>query len=161
MYAAPPPNPTLDVTQPSAQPAHQIVNVNVTLNVPPPTQPPAASPALGARELREKAATIGASGADIDHARDADDPVKALQDLIDATEQQLARKKEEAANTAATAAAAAAAHQAALRSMGVKELRHRAAEVGLSDDAIEEARDSSDPKASLLALIEHRPLQGP
>ena len=134
-----------------------------------------------ARELREKAATIGASADAIEHARDADgssqaircclwllhlfsdrllvvpDPVKALQDLIDATEQEQARKTEEAS----AAAASAVAEKAALQGMSVKELRQRATELGINDDKVEEARDSDDPKAALLTLLEERPTQGP
>ena len=53
-------------------------------NMPPPTNGPTV------RELRENAATIGTPADAIEIARDADDPVKPLQDLIAATEQEQA-----------------------------------------------------------------------
>ena len=37
--------------------------------------------------------------------------------------------------------------------MSVKELRTTAASMGVKDDKIEEARDSNDPQAGLIALI--------
>ena len=45
--------------------------------------------------------------------------------------------------------------------MSLKELRQRATALGVDDAAIEEARDSNDPKASLIVLLEQRPTQGP
>ena len=40
-----------------------------------------------------------------------------------------------------------------LSGLTVKELRSRAEAAGVSEDAIEEARDSDEPKESLIALI--------
>ena len=95
---------------------------------------------LSVKELRGKAAAIGASSEDIDDARDSHDPQEALLALIQATEHaQAARLREHAT---------------------VKELREHAAAVGVDGDAIEEARDGSDPRAALLLLIEHATAAG-
>jgi hypothetical protein len=47
----------------------------------------------------------------------------------------------------------ATGQEAELQACKVPELRKKAAEAGCDDDAIEDARDTDDPKAALIALI--------
>ena len=120
------------------------------------------------KELREYAATTGASTEDIDDARDAQDPQAALQELIRSTEsaqaEEAARKREaeDLATHEATAAAARAKVEEErdnadkLRTQTVrtvKELREYAATIGASAEDIDDARDAHDPHAALQELI--------
>ena len=104
--------------------------------------PVAAKQVRTVKELREYAAAIGASANDIDDARDGKDPRAALQDLIRATEQQKAQKP-----------AQEQADRDQLQFKTAKELREHAAALGVSQHAIEEARDAHDPCAALITLI--------
>lgn len=127
------------------------------------------------RELRERAAKIGIPAEAVEDARDGVNPRAALQELIRAAEQEQAetarRQREEAAAREAAAAAAraqaeqeqaAAAVADQLRGMTMKELRERAAMLRVDGDAIEDARDSHDPREALILLIQQRPIiQGP
>ena len=127
------------------------------------------------KELRERAAVLQVDGDAIEDARDSHDPRAALQELILAAEQEQAekarRQREEAAAREAAAAVAraqaeqeqaAAAVADQLRGMTMKELRERAAVLRVDGDAIEDARDSHDPREALILLIQQRPIiQGP
>lgn len=89
------------------------------------------------KQLREYAATLGVSAESIENARDEHDPKAALQELIRAFGH--AREEDQ------------------LQDKTVKELREHAATMGVRHDAIEEARDAVDPRASLILLIhQHR-----
>jgi hypothetical protein len=87
------------------------------------------------KELREKAAAMGVNPERIEDARDQHDPRAALISLI--------------LNAQAPPVAAGG-----LGDLTVRELRERAAAVGVDAQAIEEARDAHDPRAAMIALIE-------
>ena len=46
--------------------------------------------------------------------------------------------------------------QSELSALSVKELRERAATIGVDDDAIEDARDGDSPKSDIIALIDSK-----
>jgi hypothetical protein len=96
--------------------------------------------ALTMPQLRERAAKAGCDQAAIEDARDGDDPKTELIELI----------LQQAKSQAPLDANALRAELAALR---VPELRGRAAAEGVSDTAIEDARDGDDPKTELIELI--------
>eukprot|EP01046_Picozoa_sp_COSAG06_P038882 COSAG06_NODE_4533_length_4170_cov_1.684353_2_plen_98_part_00 len=77
-------------------------------------------------------------------ARDTDDPKAALIALIVAATPVASR---------ASVGPTVAEQEAALQACKVPELRKKASEAGCDDDAIEDARDTDDPKAALIALI--------
>eukprot|EP01047_Picozoa_sp_COSAG01_P088983 COSAG01_NODE_21204_length_913_cov_1.009828_1_plen_224_part_01 len=104
---------------------------------------------LTVRALRERAAAEGVGAAQVEEARDGDDPQAELARLI-----------------AETVAAAAATFQAnpgrphdtdglrsGLAGLNVGALRRRARDDGVAPAAIEEARDGDDPKGELIDLI--------
>eukprot|EP01046_Picozoa_sp_COSAG06_P080473 COSAG06_NODE_27760_length_587_cov_0.641393_2_plen_101_part_01 len=91
-------------------------------------------------QLRERAAKDGCDRAAIEDARDGNDPKTELIELI----------LQQAKSRAPLDANALRAELAALR---VPELRGRAAADGVSDAAIEGARDGDDPKTELIELI--------
>jgi hypothetical protein len=110
--------------------------------------------------LRRRAIDAGASDEIMSEIEDADDPKAALVAFIVKahTEKRPAVDTEAAAVAAAAAAVAVAADaEAALKSELAKlrpsALRRRAADVGASDDNIDEAEDADDPKAHLIDFI--------
>jgi hypothetical protein len=94
---------------------------------------------LPVRDLRKRASEMGIDGDAIEEARDSLDPPSALIALI-----------------VEALASALACDEAELAAMSVRELRQRAVEVGVGDDAIEDARDGMDPPGELRALIAQR-----
>ena len=60
---------------------------------------------------------------------------------------------QEASSSVPVGGPTAAVQEAELQACKVPELRKKAAEAGCDDDAIEDARDTDDPKAALIALI--------
>jgi hypothetical protein len=90
---------------------------------------------LSVKDLRSRAAAAGVSEDAIEDARDGDDPKKDLIALILAAQTGSQMSAEE------------------LSGLSVKDLRSRAAAAGVSEDAIEDARDGDDPKKDLIALI--------
>eukprot|EP01046_Picozoa_sp_COSAG06_P038871 COSAG06_NODE_4529_length_4153_cov_1.937193_7_plen_280_part_00 len=115
----------------------------------PPTGPPATGSSaaeletMTVGELRQKAAACGITNGAIEDARDSDDPRSELTALI--------IKKQ------AMDGAALETLKVKLSKMNVKDLRMRAAALGVNDDAIEEARDADDPQTELVALILAQP----
>ena len=77
---------------------------------------------------------------------DANDPKAALIALIVAA-------TPVASQASVPVGPTAAEQEAELQACKVPELRKKAAEAGCDDDAIEDARDTDDPKAALIALI--------
>jgi hypothetical protein len=94
----------------------------------------AQTPVLAVREL---AVARGISAAEIEEARDADDPREALAQLI------------------------AGASGPDLSAMNVKQLREHAVSRGVGAHEIEHARDSDNPKAALVQLIQAKGPLGP
>eukprot|EP01046_Picozoa_sp_COSAG06_P020789 COSAG06_NODE_1537_length_9151_cov_2.179187_3_plen_1388_part_00 len=113
------------------------------------TPAPLAAPAAtgsNVRELRAQAVAAGVPPDAIEEARDADDPKAALIALIVAATLVASQAPMPVGSTAAE-------QEAELQACGVPELRKKAAKAGCDDDAIEEARNTDDPKAALIALI--------
>lgn len=96
--------------------------------------------------LRERAAAAGVSAETIEEARDSDEPKPTLIKLIvDADNAaKLAAAREGAAQRARTAE---------LAHLKLPDLRKRAAAAGATEDDIEDARDSDNPKEALMELI--------
>ena len=93
---------------------------------------------LSVKDLRKRAADLGVSEDAIEGARDGDQPKEDLIALIVAKQ---------------SGGGAAAALEAELAPLTLKELRARAAAEGVSEDAIDDARDGDQPKDDLIALI--------
>eukprot|EP01043_Picozoa_sp_COSAG02_P030494 COSAG02_NODE_1948_length_10297_cov_13.589429_2_plen_224_part_00 len=91
--------------------------------------------AMTVKQLRDRAASVGVSANQIEDARDSDDPKGELIKLIVGQR------------------APAGPTRAELQVLDVKGLRTKATAAGVPDDAIEDARDSDDPKAALINLI--------
>ena len=91
---------------------------------------------LPVRELRCRAEALGVDATALSDARDSHDPITAIVELIVAAEQ------------------GNAAQVQRLNALSVGELRKlAAAKEGVSDEAIEAARDGDDPKGELIALL--------
>ena len=106
--------------------------------------------AMTVGELRKRAAEMGVDGDAIEDARDGSDPADEIRALI------VEKAKQELTPTARDEQAmwaALEALEAELTAMTVRELRARAAEVGVGSEAIEDARDGADPPGEIRALI--------
>eukprot|EP01044_Picomonas_judraskeda_P004388 COSAG03_NODE_385_length_8317_cov_7.240813_7_plen_104_part_00 len=93
----------------------------------------------GIRPLCPVSAAAGVSQDAIEEARDNDEPKLAIIALIKAT---VARNE-----------AKQRAHAAELQQLKLPELRKRAVAAGVDLDALEEARDSDEPKQAIIGLI--------
>eukprot|EP01043_Picozoa_sp_COSAG02_P068343 COSAG02_NODE_11313_length_1749_cov_1.886061_2_plen_168_part_00 len=100
------------------------------------------------RDLRQRASEGGADADAIEEARDALDPPSALIALI--------VEAEKARRASSRLGDALEGLELELAAMTVKQLRQRAAEIGVAENAIEDARDGLDPPAELRALIVQR-----
>ena len=138
--AATMPTPAPMAYTPTVAPPQQLVPMAITA--------PAAAPTssldlelqqLKLPELRKRAAAAGVSHDAIEEARDSDEPKPAIIVLIKAT--------------AARNAAKQRAQAAELQQLKLPELRKRAAAAGVDPDALEEARDSDEPKQAIIGLI--------
>ena len=134
------PTPAPMAYTPAVVPPQQLVPMAITA--------PAAAPTssldlelqqLKLPELRKRAAAAGVSHDAIEEARDSDEPKPAIIVLIKAT--------------AARNAAKQRAQAAELQQLKLPELRKRAAAAGVDPDALEEARDSDEPKQAIIGLI--------
>ena len=125
---------------PAVAPPQQLVPMAITA----PAAPPTSSLDLELQqlklpELRKRAAAAGVSHDAIEEARDSDEPKPAIIALIKAA--------------AARNAAKQRAQVAEMQQLTLPELRKRAAAAGVDPDALEEARDSDEPKQAIIGLI--------
>eukprot|EP01051_Picozoa_sp_SAG22_P002868 SAG22_NODE_133_length_18379_cov_34.571937_1_plen_1946_part_00 len=99
--------------------------------------------ALSSKQLRTRAAEIGATAEQLDAAADADDMHLALIALVLALDQAVR----------ADTAAGTAAQREELNGLSNKELRARAKEVGATTEQLADAADADDMRAALISLI--------
>jgi hypothetical protein len=91
----------------------------------------------GIKALRTRAKDAGVSDSVLEDLLENDDPRQALLEV-------LLRRLSPAGDEAL---------RQELQGLRIKEIRHRAREAGIADDAIEEAADSDDPKAAAISLV--------
>eukprot|EP01047_Picozoa_sp_COSAG01_P068525 COSAG01_NODE_9924_length_2300_cov_5.852340_1_plen_514_part_10 len=111
---------------------------------------------LSVRALRERAAEVGVDAAQVEEARDGDDPKADLALLIAEHLRTAAAAADDAVAVSAGANDAVfdpTELSAELATLNVGTLRKRALSDGVAADAIEAARDGDDPKGDLVQLI--------
>eukprot|EP01047_Picozoa_sp_COSAG01_P064198 COSAG01_NODE_8454_length_2780_cov_13.679597_2_plen_541_part_01 len=111
---------------------------------------------LSVRALRERAAEVGVDAAQVEEARDGDDPQTDLALLIAEHLRTAAAAADDAVAGSAGANDAVfdpTELSAELATLNVGTLRKRALSDGVAADAIEDARDGDDPKGDLVQLI--------
>lgn len=131
--------PTPMAYTPVAAPPQQLVPMAATLAAAPTSSLDLELQQLKLPELRKRAAAAGVSQDAIEEARDNDEPKLAIIALIKAT---VARNE-----------AKQRAQAAELQQLKLPELRKRAVAAGVDPDALEEARDSDEPKPAIIGLI--------
>eukprot|EP01052_Picozoa_sp_SAG31_P018719 SAG31_NODE_1338_length_8731_cov_14.189643_1_plen_1748_part_10 len=97
---------------------------------------------LRLKELRRRAREAGVDADELDEAIDADDPKAAVIALLMAYD-----------DASASEADSDAALRQEFESLRSKDLRKRAREAGVDDDALEDATDADDPKAAVIQLL--------
>jgi serine/threonine protein kinase len=111
---------------------------------------------LSVRALRERAAEVGVDAAQVEEARDGDDPQTDLALLIAEHLRTAAAAADDAVAGSAGANDAVfdpTELSAELATLNVGTLRKRALSDGVAADVIEAARDGDDPKGDLVQLI--------
>jgi hypothetical protein len=112
--------------------------------------------ALKLKELRRRAVEVGATEDEIEGAEESESVKAALVELVVAKEPPPDRGAVAEAAKAAAAAAAnrmLAALEQELGQLKLKEIRRRAADSGAAEDEIEDAEESEDVRAALVALV--------
>jgi hypothetical protein len=112
--------------------------------------------ALKLKELRRRAVEAGATEDEIEGAEESESVKAALVELVVAKEPPPDRGAVAEAAKAAAAAAAnrmLAALEQELGQLKLKEIRRRAADSGAAEDEIEDAEESEDVRAALVALV--------
>lgn len=133
------PTPAPMAYTPVAAPPQQLVPMAASLAAAPTSSLDLELQQLKLPELRKRAAAAGVSQDAIEEARDNDEPKLAIIALIKAT---VARNE-----------AKQRAQAAELQQLKLPELRKRAVAAGVDLDALEEARDSDEPKQAIIGLI--------
>eukprot|EP01051_Picozoa_sp_SAG22_P012557 SAG22_NODE_1317_length_4765_cov_2.131590_1_plen_197_part_10 len=100
---------------------------------------------LSVRDLRKRAIAAGVDGDALEDARDSENPKDEISCLIVAAEL--------VDDTASAAAEREAALHAELCLLPIRELWKRAIAAGVDGDALEDARDSENPKGEISCLI--------
>ena len=133
------PTPAPMAYTPVAAPPQQLVPMAASLAAAPTSSLDLELQQLKLPELRKRAAAAGVSQDAIEEARDDDELKLAIIALIKAT---VARNE-----------AKQRAQAAELQQLKLPELRKRAVAAGVDPDALEEARDSDEPKPAIIGLI--------
>eukprot|EP01046_Picozoa_sp_COSAG06_P038821 COSAG06_NODE_4516_length_4188_cov_1.828320_5_plen_152_part_01 len=100
---------------------------------------------LRVKELRARAKTEGVDEDALEDTTDSDDPKQAVIELL--------LRHLRPASGAQDAQDAHAALRSELEGLRVKELRARAKQAGVDEDALEDTTDSGDPKQAVIELL--------
>jgi hypothetical protein len=95
------------------------------------------------KELRARARADGVDADELEDAADMDDPKAAVIDLL----------LERRASRAPPADADEAALREELLGLKFKELRHRAKQRGIDEEALEDAADHDEPRQAVIELL--------